>query len=117
MESTWLGGSSPGGPARALNLLDTAPRSRASPSVTVLFESIARTYGSSAVDLTGMGDDGAAGLGEIKQAGGFTIAQDEADLNCLWHARCRDQHGHRRWYPPKRIGAMSAGLAALPRQG
>jgi len=50
------------------------------PSVDVLFESIAREYGPTAVAclLTGMGRDGAAGLLKVRRAGGFTIAQDEA---------------------------------------
>jgi len=50
------------------------------PSVDVLFESIAREYGSAAVAclLTGMGKDGASGLLKVRQAGGLTIAQDEA---------------------------------------
>jgi two-component system, chemotaxis family, protein-glutamate methylesterase/glutaminase len=50
------------------------------PSVDVLFESIAADYGagSAACLLTGMGKDGAAGLLRIRQAGGTTIAQDEA---------------------------------------
>jgi len=50
------------------------------PSVDVLFESAARELGAStaACLLTGMGRDGAAGLLELRRAGGLTIAQDEA---------------------------------------
>jgi two-component system chemotaxis response regulator CheB len=50
------------------------------PSVDVLFRSAARFAGSNAVGIimTGMGDDGAKGLAEMKQAGAFTVAQDEA---------------------------------------
>ena len=50
------------------------------PSVDVLFRSAARYAGSNAVGviMTGMGDDGARGLLEMKEAGAFTIAQDEA---------------------------------------
>ncbi|NCQ11523.1 MAG: chemotaxis response regulator protein-glutamate methylesterase [Bacteroidetes bacterium] len=49
------------------------------PSVDVLFRSVAMYAGSNAVGilLTGMGDDGARGLLEMKQAGAHTIAQDE----------------------------------------
>jgi two-component system chemotaxis response regulator CheB len=50
------------------------------PSVDVLFRSAARYAGQNAVGviLTGMGDDGASGMLEMKQAGAVTIAQDEA---------------------------------------
>jgi two-component system chemotaxis response regulator CheB len=50
------------------------------PSVDVLFRSTARYAGANAVGviLTGMGDDGARGLLEMKQAGAHTVAQDEA---------------------------------------
>lgn len=54
--------------------------SRHRPSVDVLFRSAARYAGRNtvAVIMTGMGDDGAKGMLEMKQAGAFTIAQDEA---------------------------------------
>lgn len=50
------------------------------PSVDVLFRSAARYAGRNAVGviMTGMGDDGAKGMLELKEAGAFTIAQDEA---------------------------------------
>jgi len=50
------------------------------PSVDVLFRSAARYAGPNAVGviMTGMGDDGARGMLEMKEAGAYTIAQDEA---------------------------------------
>ena len=50
------------------------------PSVDVLFRSAARYAGKNAVGviMTGMGDDGAKGMFEMKNAGAYTIAQDEA---------------------------------------
>ena len=49
------------------------------PSVDVLFRSTARYAGANAIGLlmTGMGDDGAKGLLEMKEAGARTVAQDE----------------------------------------
>jgi two-component system chemotaxis response regulator CheB len=54
--------------------------SRHRPSVDVLFRSAARFAGANALGIimTGMGDDGARGLAEMKGAGSVTIAQDEA---------------------------------------
>jgi len=54
--------------------------SRHRPSVDVLFRSTARYAGKNAIGIimTGMGDDGAKGLLEMKEAGAETIAQDEA---------------------------------------
>ena len=50
------------------------------PSVDVLFRSAAHAAGANAVGviMTGMGDDGARGLEEMKRAGARTLAQDEA---------------------------------------
>jgi two-component system, chemotaxis family, protein-glutamate methylesterase/glutaminase len=58
----------------------TPPVNRHRPSVDVLFDSVAAQVGegATAVILTGMGGDGAAGMGRIKAAGGYTLAQDEA---------------------------------------
>jgi len=49
------------------------------PSINYMFETVAKSFGAKALGvlLTGMGEDGALGLREIKQAGGKTIAQDE----------------------------------------
>ena len=54
--------------------------SRHRPSVDVLFRSTARYAGKNAVGviMTGMGDDGANGMKEMKEGGAITIAQDEA---------------------------------------
>jgi len=54
--------------------------SRHRPSVDVLFRSVAQAAGPNAVGviLTGMGDDGVAGLLEMRAAGAVTLAQDEA---------------------------------------
>jgi two-component system chemotaxis response regulator CheB len=50
------------------------------PSVDVLFRSAARYAGKNVIGviMTGMGDDGARGMLEMKNAGAFTVAQDEA---------------------------------------
>jgi len=60
-------------------LHDGPPVNRHRPSVDVMFRSVAQNVGPNAVGviLTGMGDDGALGLQEMKQAGARTIAQDE----------------------------------------
>lgn len=60
-------------------LNDGPPVNRHRPAVDVMFRSVAQNVGPNAIGviLTGMGDDGAAGLKEIKDAGAPTIAQDE----------------------------------------
>lgn len=57
-----------------------APVNRHRPSIDVLFDSVARHAGKNAIGviLTGMGRDGAAGMLRLRQAGAYTLAQDEA---------------------------------------
>lgn len=62
-----------------VEVIDGPLVNRHRPSVDVLFRSVARFAGKNAVAaiLTGMGDDGARGMLEMKEAGAFTVAQDE----------------------------------------
>ncbi|MGP3590945.1 protein-glutamate methylesterase/protein-glutamine glutaminase [Vagococcus sp. WN89Y] len=62
-----------------ISLNDAAPVNRHRPSVDALFTSVARSAGKNATGaiLTGMGNDGAAGLLAMRQAGAWTIAQSE----------------------------------------
>ncbi|GAA1563986.1 chemotaxis response regulator protein-glutamate methylesterase [Dactylosporangium maewongense] len=64
---------------------DGPPVNRHRPSVDVLFRSVAKVAGRHAlgVIMTGMGDDGARGLLEMRTAGALTVAQDEA--TCVVH--------------------------------
>ncbi|MFF5228084.1 chemotaxis response regulator protein-glutamate methylesterase [Dactylosporangium sp. NPDC000521] len=64
---------------------DGPPVNRHRPSVDVLFRSVAKVAGRRAlgVIMTGMGDDGARGLLEMRAAGALTVAQDEA--TCVVH--------------------------------
>jgi two-component system chemotaxis response regulator CheB len=58
---------------------DGQPVNRHKPSVDVMFRSVSQCAGDAAVGIicTGMGNDGAAGLLEMKEAGAYTIAQNE----------------------------------------
>jgi two-component system chemotaxis response regulator CheB len=66
-------------------LSDAPPVNRHRPSVDVMMNSVARNAGTNAVGviLTGMGEDGARGLLEMKKAGAQTFAQDEA-TSVVW---------------------------------
>jgi two-component system chemotaxis response regulator CheB len=67
--------------ARYIARVVDGPRvSRHKPSVDVLFESVARVAGKNAMGaiMTGMGNDGAAGMLSMRKAGAVTVAQDEA---------------------------------------
>lgn len=62
-----------------IELKDGPPEFHQRPSVEVMFNSVAKYVGKNAVGviLTGMGADGATGLNAMKDAGSYTIAQDE----------------------------------------
>ncbi|HUK86174.1 MAG TPA: chemotaxis response regulator protein-glutamate methylesterase [Terriglobales bacterium] len=66
------------------------------PSVDVLFHSVAQEFGRDAlaVLMTGMGEDGAEGMKEIKAAGGLTIAQSEESCVVFGMPKAAIERGH-----------------------
>jgi two-component system, chemotaxis family, protein-glutamate methylesterase/glutaminase len=66
-------------------LSEQPPESGCRPSANVLFRSAAAALGAGvlAIVLTGMGDDGTAGLGPLRRAGAYVIAQDES-TSVVW---------------------------------
>jgi two-component system chemotaxis response regulator CheB len=68
------------GTGYSLRVTDDPPVNRHRPSVDTLFRSIAKAAGSQAIGvmLTGMGGDGADAMLEMRRAGAYNIAQDEA---------------------------------------
>ncbi len=68
------------GPGGVMRTTQDAPLASQRPAATLLFQSLARVAGPKAIGvlLTGMGEDGARGLLEMKEAGACTIAEDES---------------------------------------
>ena len=66
------------------------------PSADVLFASVAAVYGARATGLvmTGMGEDGADGLGQLKAAGGMALAQSEASCVVAGMPRAAIERGY-----------------------
>ncbi len=77
-------------------LSDGPPVNGHRPSADVMFHSVAQAFGLTAVGLimTGMGEDGAEGLGAIKSAGGMTIAQSEDSCVVSGMPRAAISKGH-----------------------
>jgi two-component system, chemotaxis family, protein-glutamate methylesterase/glutaminase len=77
-------------------LSDSPPINGHRPSADVLFHSVGQEFGLTAVGIimTGMGDDGAEGLGAIKAAGGVTIAQSEESCVVSGMPRAAILKGH-----------------------
>lgn len=73
-----------------------APVNRHRPSVDALFHSVARAVGAkgAGVLLTGMGKDGAEGMGALKRSGGATFAQDQASCVVFGMPRAAIEAGH-----------------------
>lgn len=78
-----------------VGVVDGPVINRHKPSVDVLFRSVAKFAGRNAlgVIMTGMGDDGARGLKEMKDAGAATIAQDEASCVVFGMPKEAIRHG------------------------
>ena len=105
---------------RKLRITESPERHSCRPSVDVLFESVAIEYGPSAAAclLTGMGQDGARGLLAVHQAGGVTIAQDEA--TCVVYGMPREavlMGAAQRVLPLPDIGPALAKLDATTQRG
>lgn len=106
-------------------LHDGPPVSGHRPSVDVLFRSAARAAAGRAVAviLTGMGKDGAEGMYELRQAGAFTIGQDEASSLVYGMPRAAHERGGViRQVPLARVAdvimeACAAGTAAAKVSG
>jgi two-component system, chemotaxis family, protein-glutamate methylesterase/glutaminase len=77
-------------------LSDDAPVNGHRPSADVLFRSVAAEFGSQAmaVLMTGMGEDGAAGMGEIRGAGGYTVAQSRETCVVFGMPRAAIERGY-----------------------
>lgn len=83
------------GATYVVNVSMGAPVNRHRPSVDVLFSSCARAAGANAVGviLTGMGDDGARGMAEMRKAGAHTVAQNEQTCVVFGMPRAAIEHG------------------------
>jgi two-component system chemotaxis response regulator CheB len=77
-------------------LSDEARMNGHRPSVDILFRSVAVEFGSRAVGvlMTGMGDDGAEGLGMMKDTGALTIAQSEDSCTVFGMPKAAIERGH-----------------------
>ncbi len=66
------------------------------PSADVMFQSVAEEFGQQVVGvlMTGMGEDGARGLGLIKEAGGMTVAQGEQSCVVFGMPKAAIERGH-----------------------
>jgi two-component system, chemotaxis family, protein-glutamate methylesterase/glutaminase len=77
-------------------LVDDEPVNGHRPSVDILFRSVAEEFGPQSIGvlMTGMGEDGAAGLGAIRAAGGLTLAQNQETCVVFGMPRAAIERGY-----------------------
>lgn len=103
-------------PSRRVALAERLPGEIYRPNCDVLLASVADTYRCQAVGiiLTGMGNDGAAGIAKIHQAGGVTLAQDEASSAIFgMNKMAIERGGVQRVLPSSEIPKAMCRLAGL----
>ena len=85
------------------------------PAGDVLLESLAHVYGAAAagVVLTGMGSDGAAGIAQVRAAGGLVAAQDESSSTVYGMPRAARERGVELALAPTELGRLVARLQPL----
>jgi len=98
-----------------VDIVDGPPVSRHRPSVDVLFRSVAKSAGKNALGIimTGMGDDGAAGLLEMRNEGALTIGQDEQ--SCVVYGMPKEAVKRGAVIKTLPLGAIAAAIAGLNR--
>jgi two-component system chemotaxis response regulator CheB len=103
-------------PAGRMRLAQEAAEDGFCPSASYLFRSVAEAYGHFAMGilLTGMGRDGVQGLLRLRQAGGVTVAQDEASSVIFGMPGEAIRLGAAEYVlPPAQIAAVICSLATL----
>ncbi len=78
-----------------IRLTDDPPENHCRPAADYMFRSVAQCYGARAlgVIMTGMGDDGAKGLGILRKSGGYVLGQDQASCTVYGMPRAAREQG------------------------
>jgi two-component system, chemotaxis family, protein-glutamate methylesterase/glutaminase len=102
--------------ANTVVLSDEARMNGHRPSADVLFRSVAAEFGSRAVGvlMTGMGDDGAEGLGSMKDAGALTIAQSEESCTVFGMPKAAIERGYAMRVVPLDMLANALAMQSSP---
>lgn len=100
-------------------LSKSEPVSGHRPSADILFDSVAAEYGANSIGIimTGMGSDGAEGVGRIKAAGGTTIAQDEESSVVFGMPKAAIERGYVDWIASlEEISGLITNASGFPSQ-